>query len=223
MVTTATPQPIGSTRMIADALRDAICSGEIFPGAPLKQGEIAASFGISHTPVREALKVLVAEGLATLHHNRGCCVSELSSDIARELMEFRAVIEPRLAAWALDHLTHSDIEQASRIVATLDETAAPAQRLRLATDFHNAIYVRANRPFFLEQVERTRNNLNRYWILAWGDKKFPFDTQREHWKILELCAAGDREGLMKSVEQHILNSGEVVLRHIQTLTAKVET
>ena len=75
MLSAARPKPIGSTEMIADALRDAICSGEIAPGAPLKQDEIAAEFSVSHTPVREALKALVSEGLATLHHNRGCFVS----------------------------------------------------------------------------------------------------------------------------------------------------
>src|SRR4051812_16872624 len=106
-------KPIGSTAMIADALRGAICSGEIAPGAPLKQDEIAAEFGVSHTPVREALKALVSEGLATLHHNRGCFASDLSSTVARELMEFRAVLEPRLAGWAIDHLTDSDIDRKS--------------------------------------------------------------------------------------------------------------
>src|ERR1700721_881284 len=72
------PKPIGSTEMIGDPLRGAICSGEIAPGAPLKQDEIAAEFSVSHTPVREALKALVSEGLATLHHNRGCFVPDLS-------------------------------------------------------------------------------------------------------------------------------------------------
>src|ERR1700743_2337049 len=109
-------KPLGSTEMIAGALRDAICGGEISPGAPLKQDEIAAEFGVSHTPVREALKVLVSEGLATLHHNRGCFVSDLFSTVARELMEFRALVEPRLAGWALDHLTGHDIEKGRRVI-----------------------------------------------------------------------------------------------------------
>src|ERR1700722_18885010 len=160
------PKPVGSTEMIADALRSAICSGEIAPGAPLKQDEIAAEFSVSHTPVREALKVLVSEGLATLHHNRGCFVADLSSTVARELMEFRALIEPRLAGWALDHLTEYDIEQARRVITKIDAAQFASERLRLATEFHTLIYQRANRPFFLEQVSRARNNLNRYWVLA---------------------------------------------------------
>lgn len=215
MLGAARPKPVGSTEMIADALRGAICSGEIAPGAPLKQDEIAAEFSVSHTPVREALKALVSEGLATLHHNRGCFVSDLSSTVARELMEFRAILEPRLAGWAIDRLTEADIERARLIMAKIDKTGNPAQRLRLATEFHTVIYTRANRPFFLEQISRARNNLNRYWLLAWGDQTFPVNTQHEHQRILDLCVATDRVGVMALIEQHIMTSGEVVLRYLQ--------
>ncbi len=169
--------------------------------------------------MREALKLLVSEGLATLHHNRGCFVSDLSSAVARELMEFRAVLEPELAGWALDHLTERDIAQARLIMAKIDKTSNPIQRLQLATEFHTAIYISANRPFFLEQVNRARNNLNRYWRFAWADKKFPVNTQSEHKRILELCIAGDRNGLMKFVKQHILASGDVVLRYLKKTEA----
>jgi DNA-binding GntR family transcriptional regulator len=212
-------KPIGNTEMIADALRGAICSGEIAPGSPLKQDEIAADFSVSHTPVREALKALVSEGLATLHHNRGCFVSDLSSAVARELMEFRAILEPRLAGWAIDHLTGRDIEQARLLMAKIDKTSNPVQRLRLATEFHTVIYTRANRPFFLDQVSRARNNLNRYWRLAWGDQTFPVSTQNEHQKILDLCVAKDRAGVMAFIEQHIMTSGEVVLLYLQRMEA----
>ena len=210
---------LGSTEMIAGALRDAICNGEISPGAPLKQDEIAADFDVSHTPVREALKVLVSEGLATLHHNRGCFVADLSSAVARELMEFRALIEPRLAGWALDQLTEYDIEQARVVITKIDGARLASERLRFATEFHTLIYQRANRPFFLEQVSRARNNLNRYWVLAWRQKSFPAVTQTEHEEILSFCAKKDRTGLMDRIERHIIASGNVVLTYLQTLEA----
>ena len=60
MLTQTGKKLTGSTGMIADALRNAICNGEISPGAPLKQDEIAEEFDVSHTPVREALKILVS-------------------------------------------------------------------------------------------------------------------------------------------------------------------
>jgi DNA-binding GntR family transcriptional regulator len=210
---------LGSTEMIADALRSAICSGQVAPGAPLKQDEIAAEFGISPTPVREALKLLVSEGLAILHHNRGCFVSTLSIEVARELTEFRALLEPKMARWALDHLTDGDIHQASRIIAQIDATPLPAARLQLATDFHATIYRRADRPFFLEQVNRARNNLNRYWLLAWRGRSFPENTQAEHKRMLDLCVARDRDGLAAFIERHILASGEVVLNYLRKAPA----
>ena len=134
-------------------------------------------------------------------------------------MEFRAVLEPRLAGWAIDHLTERDIEHARLIMAKIDKTSNPAQRLRLATEFHTVIYTRANRPFFLDQVNRARNNLNRYWRLAWADRTFPVSTQNEHQKILDLCVARDRAGVMVFIEQHIMTSGDVVLRYLQRLEA----
>jgi DNA-binding GntR family transcriptional regulator len=210
-------KPLGSTAMIADALRDAIIAGEMTPGSALKQDDIANEFGVSHTPVREALKLLVSEGLATLHHNRGCSVSDLSSVVAHELMEFRAVLEPRLAGWALDRLTKRDIDDARLLMLEIDKTTNAAQRLRLATEFHSVIYMRADRPFFLEQVNRARNNLNRYWLLAWRDKTFPVNTQNEHEQILELCVAKNRVGLMEYIERHIMSSGEVVLHYLRRI------
>jgi DNA-binding GntR family transcriptional regulator len=215
LLSAAKPKPISSTEMVAGTLRDAICSGEIAPGAPLKQDDIAAEFNVSHTPVREALKALVSEGLAVLHHNRGCFVSDLSSAVARELMEFRAVLEPRLAGWAVDRLTDRDFELARAIMAKIDKSNNPALRLRLATEFHTVIYTRAERPFFLDQVSRARNNLNRYWRMAWNDSSFPANTQNEHREILELCVARDRAGAMELIERHIIASGEVVLRYLQ--------
>jgi DNA-binding GntR family transcriptional regulator len=76
-------------------------------------------------------------------------------------------------------------------------------------------YAGANRPFFLEQVSRARNNLNRYWRPAWGDQTFPVSTQNEHQKILDLCVSRDRAGLTMFIERHIMTSGEVVLQYLQ--------
>ena len=69
----------------------------------------------------------------------------------------------------------------------------------------------------LEQVSRARNNLNRYWRLAWKDEAFPLDTQNEHKEILELCLAKNRPGLVDFIERHILTSERFVLNHLQQL------
>jgi DNA-binding GntR family transcriptional regulator len=122
-----------------------------------------------------------------------------------------------LARWALDRFVDEDVRQARRIIAEIDATSLPAKRLQLATDFHTAIYRRAGRPFFVEQVARARNNLNRYWLLAWSGRSFPKNTQAEHKRMLELCVARDRDGLAAFIERHILVSGEVVLEYLRKI------
>jgi DNA-binding GntR family transcriptional regulator len=102
----------------------------------------------------------------------------------------------------------------------IDAAQLASDRLRLATEFHTLIYQRANRPFFLEQVSRARNNLNRYWVLAWKEKSFPTLTQTEHEEILALCVKKERAGLMDLIERHIIASGHIVLTYLQTLEAR---
>ena len=70
-------QALAAPTSIARALHEAIACGEIKAGTPLRQDCIAAEFGVSHIPVREALKELVSDGLAVFVKNRGVVVSEL--------------------------------------------------------------------------------------------------------------------------------------------------
>jgi DNA-binding GntR family transcriptional regulator len=135
-------------------------------------------------------------------------------------MEFRALIEPRLAGWALDHLTEHDIEQARRVITKINAAQLVSERLRLASEFHTLIYQRADRPFFLGRVSPARNNLNRYWVLAWREKSFPTVTQTEHEDMLTLCVKKDRAGLMDLIERYIIASGNIVLTYLQTLEAR---
>ena len=75
------------------------------------------------------------------------------------------------------------------------------------------------RPFFLDQIDRAPNNLNRYWILAWSGTGFPAKTQGENEEILDLWIAKDKRGLMRLVAQHIEASGHVALNYRSRLEA----
>jgi len=102
-------------------------------------------------------------------------------------------------------------------MAKIEGAKFASERLRLATEFHTLIYRRANRPFFLEQVSRARNNLGRYWLLAWNEKRFPASTQIEHEEILKLCMRKNRDGVMALLERHIIASGNVVLSYLRNM------
>src|SRR5207245_1868331 len=94
----------GSTRPKADdivlAIEDAIATGELAPGALLRQEQLASDFRVSRTPVREALRLLEAKGLVSLVANRGARVRTLSREELRETFAVRAELEARAAELA---------------------------------------------------------------------------------------------------------------------------
>jgi DNA-binding GntR family transcriptional regulator len=200
---------------VARALREKIILGEIKAGAPLRQDRIAAEFGVSHIPVREALKELVADGLAVFVKNRGVVVSELSADVAWELTEYRCLLEGQMARWAVPLMTKRDLAEAKDILDRLDRETDVAEILRLNTAFHAAIFRPANRPFFLKSVESVRTNLSRYWRLAWEELGHKPRSQQEHRKILALCRKKDAEAVGREMEDHIRETGSLIVSYLR--------
>ncbi|MBI3513028.1 MAG: GntR family transcriptional regulator, partial [Proteobacteria bacterium] len=104
MTTAAVSEPIKRLprgRALADQLRQAILAGRYRPGERLVEDRLAAEYGGSRVPVREALKTLAGEGLVELAPHRGACVADLAQGEVEELVEVRATLEglnARLAA-----------------------------------------------------------------------------------------------------------------------------
>jgi DNA-binding GntR family transcriptional regulator len=207
--------PVATPSAIAGALRERIVLGEIEAGTPLRQDRIAADFGVSHIPVREALQELVAGGLAVFVRNRGVVVSELSVDLAWELTEYRCLLEGQMARWAVPALTSQDIAEAKEILDRLDRTTKTAEILSLNTAFHAALFRPANRPFFLKSIEIVRANLARYWRLAWEDLGYKPHSQQEHRKILALCRKKDAEAVGREMEDHIRETGALIISYLK--------
>lgn len=213
-----TSRPRATTVAVAEALRAAIGSGAVPAGAALRQDQIAAQFEVSHIPVREALKQLVAEGLAVLVHNKGVVVSELSVKEALELTEYRSLLEGQLARWAVGNLTEADFDQAERALDELDQARNVNDILRLNAEFHTTLYRRAQRPFFLGSVDRVRVNLGRYWRLAWMELDHKPRSQDEHRRILDLCRESKVDEAGDLVERHIRATGTLIVDYLEQQT-----
>jgi len=201
--------------LIARSLREAIILGTIEAGAPLRQDHIAAEFGVSHIPVREALRELVAEGMAVFVQNRGVIVSELSADLAWELTEYRCLLEGQMARWAVPLITERDIGEAKDILDRLDNETQVIEILKLNTAFHAAIFRAANKPFFLKSIETVRTQLARYWRLAWQELGYKPQSQRDHRKILMLCRKRDAAAVSKEMVRHIRETGGLIVSHLR--------
>jgi DNA-binding GntR family transcriptional regulator len=204
-----------ATESIINALRDAIAYGDLAAGAPLRQDWIAAEFGVSHIPVREALKELVGEGLAVFSKNRGVVVSELSAQVAWELTEYRCLLEGQMARWAVPHLNDHDLMEAGEILDRLDGETRLREILRQNTAFHTVLFRPANRPYFLKSIEMVRANLMRYWRLAWEELGYKPRSQRDHRKILTLCKKGDASAVGHEMEKHIRETGTLIVEYLK--------
>lgn len=129
----------GSQR-VAGYLREAILSGEILPGERIRQEDIAARFGTSRLPVREALRILEAEGLTEHHANKGARVPRLDRHEVDVIYQMRERLEPLALAESLPHLTEDDLRRLEEIQSRIAADTGVAEFLALDREFHLLTY-----------------------------------------------------------------------------------
>jgi len=189
---------------VAEYLRESIVGGRLERGAKLKQSELAQHFKISPTPVREALKILEAEGYVHGVSHRGAVVAPLDLEMVEEVVELRVLLEGRLALAALGRMSEQRLatlrdlqRRLEREVADGDTDAVRVTNFR----FHAMLYGTAEQPETLRFVN-----------ILWA--RYPFDlinriqgrvavTAREHAAIIEALTTGDGVGLVDAVSAHI--------------------
>lgn len=185
---------LSTSDLIAEQLRRAILLGTIAGGDQLKQNDVAARFGVSVAPVREALQRLIADGLAVLHPNRGVAVAPVSEHDFLEIAELRNLLEPHALRLSAPRLTATDLKYSERV---LTKTAHLADRLDCANlhwEFHRSLYKRAQRPRLLTQIGCLYQGINRYLLPTWAKSGLSSDWVESHLRILAKIRQGNIEG-----------------------------
>ena len=149
MTTIGTGAPAASTACY-ETLRDRIGSGELVGGTWLREVAVAAELGASRTPVREALRMLAAEGLVELVPNRGARVTSWSADDIEETYRLRGLLEGHGAALAARRSTADDIAELEaaerRYEQALGEGASAEAAAACNNAFHAAVLAAARSP-----------------------------------------------------------------------------
>jgi DNA-binding GntR family transcriptional regulator len=200
---------------VAASLREDIVSGTLESGTRLRQVELARRFGVSTTPVREALAALQSEGLVRLHPQRGAVVFVPTVDGLREHYEIRAALEALAAARAAERF---DPARGDALAALLDEMAAGPgieRYLELNLRFHSGLYELAGRPRLVEMIETLRDASSAY-LHIYATRDFPSDRlDAEHREILAACRAGDPQSAAAAVRHHLRQTVEHVARRLE--------
>jgi DNA-binding GntR family transcriptional regulator len=206
--------PLITNQSIADALRVEILRGKLQGGQPLKQDEIAAQFGVSKIPVREALVQLKAEGLVNFYPNRGAFVSELSAAEADEIYVMRIALEKEVLARAIPHLTVSHFKQAGEILSAIDREENIAKWGELNWEFHSTLYSPAGLPRVMETLRTLHTNIARYLVLYLAGLDYQKKSQREHRALLQACRAGEVEKAQDILDEHLRSASTHLIKFL---------
>ena len=206
-----TTDKISTPELIAEQLRRAILVGAISGGAQLKQNDVAARFGVSVAPVREALQRLVADGLAVLHPNRGVTVSQISEQDFLEIAELRGLLEPHALGLSAPRLTPADLQYSEAVLMKAAQAADPLDRANLHWEFHRSLYRRAERPRLLAQIGSLYQGINRYLLPAWASAGLSSDWVDSHLLIV----ARIRDGNIAEASRLIVDQTDASTRRVQ--------
>ena len=210
--------PLVTNQSIADALRVEILRGNLQGGQPLKQDEIAAQFGVSKIPVREALVQLQAERLVNFYPNRGAFVSELSAVEADEIYVMRIALEKEILARAIPHLTVSHFKQAGEILSAIDREENIAKWGELNWEFHSTLYSTAELPRVMETLRTLHTNIARYLVLYLAGMDYQKKSQREHRALLQACRAGEMEKAKDILDEHLRSASTHLIKFLNEPT-----
>lgn len=191
---------VSKSDLVAAALRELIMTGGLEPGTPLRQRQLAARFGVSATPVREALRRLESEGLITTDVHRGSTVAQSAGDL-HEKVKIRAVLEGLAASLSASKVTDQDLAE---LLAYNERLLAPdlsaADLSTVNRRFHFRIYEIANSPLLLSLMRLL-------WQSFPGGPQVlrnPKDSYAEHYSLLQALERHDGETASRITQQHIL-------------------
>jgi DNA-binding GntR family transcriptional regulator len=189
------------TDYLATALRTAIYDGQFADQEELNQVELAAFFGTSRVPIREALRQLQAEGLVqNIAHHR-TIVTGLSLPELLEAVEMRAVLEAYLLRKAA-----AKMDKASGRIKDYG-----SQWVLKNWDFHRSLYSRSDSPRIVSTVERLQLNIERYARRA-GNQQRLLQAADEHRQIVKALERKDIAKACSLLERHIMNTGRDIER-----------
>lgn len=207
---------------VAERLRQRIFAHELTPGTWIDEQKLAEQYGISRTPLREALKVLASEGLVELKPRRGCYVTEVSHQDIDDIFPLMALLEGRCAADAINRATKTDIVALKAIHERL-ETAAKEGGIEAFFEanqaFHRQIQELANNRWMLSVIQDLRKVLKRSRMHSLSLEGRLQQSLEEHRSIMAAFEAGDAVRAEKAMHDHLL-SGREALAKMADVTGK---
>lgn len=194
---------------LREQIEEQIATGQLPPGSALDEVALATQFGVSRTPVREALIQLTAEGLVELRPRRGAVVASVGPARLLEMFEVMAELEAMCARLAARRM--SEAEQAELLAAHRACEAArgdPDAYFYCNERFHNAIYAGSHNGFLAEEAAALQRRLRPYRRLQLRVRDRMANSFAEHEAVVAALQAGDAAAAANALRRHVSVQGE---------------
>lgn len=206
---------------IAEVLRERVIDGRYAPGQRLTEAAIAAEFGVSHGPVRDALRLLEQSGLATILPYRGAQVTELSAEDLKQMYEVReALVGLRARQAARDPARDALVADMDAAVAELEQLAADPAAGKAYADkaiaLNRALNDRIGNPWLRSTLQSLTLQTARYTRLGLSDAQRRVESA-QYWRaLLEAIRAGDEAGAERIARENSRLRRDVAMQALQS-------
>ncbi len=200
-------QPAASLReQVEEALSSQIITGEIQPGAVLTAPSLAVEFGVSATPVREALLTLQRRGFLEPIRNKGFRVTDVSLDELRQLAEVRLLLEcppMREIAGRIPSAAQTELREIADEIVAAGAEGRLQDYLAADTRFHLLLIELVGNDHLTRLVRELRQQTRLGGLATLAESEVLVESSKEHARLLDLLASGDGEGAEALMRTHI--------------------
>jgi DNA-binding GntR family transcriptional regulator len=194
---------------VAELLRQRIFRRELEPGSWIDEVKLAQEYGISRTPLREALKVLAAEGLVTMKVRRGAYVTEVSERDLAEVYHLLALLESDAVAVVAECATPAELKELQKLHKELQGSVGDRERFFAVNErFHTRLLELADNRWRTQMVADLRKvmKLNRHNSLLKSGRIE--ESLAEHQAVMDAIVRRDALGARERMQQHFLSALE---------------
>lgn len=205
---------------LRDMLEEMIVSGHLAPGTRIDESALVQQFRVSRTPLREAMKALVATGLLEVRPRQGLWVTVIFLPELMEMFEIMALLEAQCAKYAARRATPEEVEQLLAIHARLEKELGNQDAGRfyeINVEFHDALYEASHTEFIVEQTRLLRRRVSMYRKHVTYLPGRMAATIREHGQIIAAIQARDPKAAEAATLDHLHLLGDDMVDFIARL------
>jgi DNA-binding GntR family transcriptional regulator len=188
-------------------LQEAILNGALAPGERLMVDDVAAHFGVSKIPVREALRALEADGWVMSQPRRGTYVRPLSPEELRETFEMRCLLEPHSARLAAERRTDAQLHELKELLGQSAQALKEGDVVRVTainSRFHSVMASAAGNSMLAESIAKLELQLRRYFVAVdWNQRR---ESMAQHTAIYEALRERDAAKAERLTLDHIAHT-----------------